>query len=91
MKRLAASIWGRVQGVNFRYYTLREAERLGIVGWVRNERDGSVRVVAEGEEGQLHIFLEFLLSGPPMARVDRVDSDWSEAAHQFHQFEIRGL
>lgn len=91
MKRLAASIWGRVQGVNFRYYTLREAKRLEIVGWVRNERDGSVRVVAEGEEGQLYRFLEFLHNGPPMARVDRVDSDWSEATNQFHQFEIRGI
>jgi acylphosphatase len=91
MKRLAASIWGRVQGVNFRYYTLREAERLGIDGWVRNERDGSVTVVAEGEEEQLHRFLEYLHNGPPMARVSRLESDWSEATHQFHQFEIRGI
>ena len=50
MKRLDASVCGHVQGVSYRYYASREAKRLKLTGWVRNERDGSVTVVAEGKE-----------------------------------------
>lgn len=58
-KRLVLKIYGDVQGVNFRWHTRLEAEKLGLAGWVRNEPDGSVAVVAEGSAEVLHNFLDF--------------------------------
>lgn len=61
---------GRVQGVSFRAFTLRTAERLGLAGWVRNEPDGSVTGQAEGSDEAIAALLEALRRGPPAARVD---------------------
>ena len=91
MQRITAYVRGRVQGVTFRYYTQKEARRLGLTGWVRNERDGSVLVVAEGPKERLSVIVEFLHQGPLSARVDNVDISWSEASQMFEQFEIRWL
>jgi len=65
-------VFGRVQGVGFRFFVWRRAESLGLVGWVRNRRDGSVEALAGGEPMQLELFAEQLRSGPRFARVDRV-------------------
>ena len=91
MKRLEATIYGRVQGVSFRYYTRREALRLGLAGWVANQRDGTVRVVAEGAETALQELLAFLHRGPRAAHVTRIDAGWREATGAFSTFEIRYL
>lgn len=64
---------GRVQGVGFRWWTRREAAVLGVVGSVRNERDGTVRVEAWGEEAVLAEFERRLWEGPPGAQVEAVD------------------
>jgi acylphosphatase len=64
---------GRVQGVGFRWWTRRQAATLGIVGSVRNERDGSVRVDAWGVEAVLAEFERLLGEGPPGAQVEAVD------------------
>lgn len=69
--RLEATVHGRVQGVGFRYHVARVAARLGIEGWVANQRDGSVAVVAEGRAGALEALEGALRSGPSGARVDR--------------------
>ena len=87
--RLTASIKGRVQGVSFRYYTLREARRLGLNGWVRNERDGSVRAVAEGDPRYLGEFIGFLRLGPPGAKVRSVNVEWLDGVEEYDSFEIR--
>ena len=71
--RLHASIRGRVHGVFFRANAVREAAKLGLMGWVRNLNDGSVEVLAEGEKSGLEKFLEWLHSGPPAAKVDSVE------------------
>jgi acylphosphatase len=91
MKRLNATVFGRVQGVSFRYYTRQEAEGLTLTGWVRNERDGSVSVVAEGSEEALSSLLNFLHSGPVAARVSKVESNWSPSNGKYKGFEIRWL
>jgi len=88
--RLHAVIHGRVQGVNFRYYTLRTAERLGLVGWVANRWDGTVETVAEGEQEALESFLAFLNRGSPSALVTRVDESWQTATGDFDRFRVRG-
>lgn len=65
-------IYGRVQGVGFRYFTWKEACRLGIKGTVRNRTDGSVEVIAQGDEEQLNAFEQWLNIGPRTAKVERV-------------------
>jgi acylphosphatase len=71
-QRLDASVRGRVQGVGFRYFVVREADDLGLDGYVANERDGSVHVVAEGRTEVLEALLERLREGPPSSIVERV-------------------
>lgn len=62
-----------MQGVGFRYSTVREARRLGICGWVRNVDDGAVEGHAQGDAASLAEFHQWLHRGPPAARVDGVD------------------
>ncbi len=66
-------IRGRVQGVGFRYWTQREAQRLGLSGWVRNLPDYSVKAEAAGSDEQLDEFQRWLQHGPPGARVDQLE------------------
>lgn len=89
MKRLEARIYGHVQGVFFRDTTRSKAQRRGIRGWVRNEPDGSVKVVAEGIEEKLEQLEEFLHRGPAAARVERVEAHWQEATGEFSGFRVR--
>jgi acylphosphatase len=88
-KRLTASVYGRVQGVFFRDTTRREARQRNITGWVRNEMDGTVRVVAEGPEEALRELEQYLHRGPSAARVERVETEWDEASGAFSGFNVR--
>ena len=63
-------VQGRVQGVGYRYFVLRQAETLGVTGFARNRRDGTVEVVAEGPEPTLRDFEERLREGPAFAQVE---------------------
>lgn len=67
------TVHGRVQGVSFRWYTAEEATRLGLVGWVRNEPDGTVRLEAQGPEEDVEALVAWVHHGPPLARVVSVD------------------
>lgn len=87
--RLEAQITGRVQGVGFRHFTRTNALDLNLTGWVRNEPDGSVTVVAEGPRARLEELLEALEDGPRTAVVDGIDVDWSDADDEFRTFEVR--
>ena len=91
MKRVEATVFGTVQGVSFRYYTRREAQRLQLVGWVANDYDGTVKVVAEGSQNSLQELARFLHDGSPAARVDHVKADWLDATNEFSNFTIRHL
>lgn len=71
--RRAITVRGRVQGVSFRYYTDVEANRFGLVGWVRNDADGSVRIEAQGPDEDVTNFVRWVRSGPPAAVVDEVE------------------
>lgn len=90
-QRLEAIVHGNVQGVNFRYYTKREADSLGLTGWVANRYDGSVEVVAEGDEQTLQRFVEFLQRGSPHARVKNITLKHFPATNEFRNFTIRFL
>ena len=87
-KRVECNITGRVQMVMFRDFTKRHARRLELAGLVKNNADGSVTVIAEGEENILHLLLQKLKKGPLLARVDRIDSRWKEPRGDFSQFDI---
>ena len=65
-------VTGQVQGVSFRWYAAREATRLGLAGWIRNEPDGSVRAHAEGPADAVDEFATWCAQGPPAARVEDV-------------------
>jgi acylphosphatase len=87
--RLEATIEGRVQGVSFRYYARRRAGELGLTGFVRNEPDGAVSVVAEGPRPRLEELLSFLRVGPRAAFVTEVDVRWLTPTGRFERFEVR--
>lgn len=83
-------ITGAVQGVGFRWFVVREAESLGLRGWARNLKDGSVEVVAAGEEARLHQLHQKLAIGPRLARVESVEkSDIPHQAVDTKSFDIR--
>lgn len=73
MTDLHVAVRGRVQGVGFRWFVRERARRLGLVGWVRNQRDGSVEVAARGEAELLRMLEEALRDGPDGAYVTSVD------------------
>lgn len=87
--RVRAAVRGRVQGVSFRAYTRMTASALGLVGWVRNELDGSVLVEAEGDATAVERLVVWLRKGPPGARVVGVDVDVVEPIAAERRFEIR--
>jgi acylphosphatase len=88
-QRLAARISGRVQGVGFRYWTLRQATSMGLVGWVMNlDAENAVEVVAEGETVALDTLERLLRRGPPGARVERAEVRREPASGEFSRFSI---
>ena len=80
---------GHVHGVFFRDSTRREAERLGVDGWVRNVEDGTVEAVFEGEPSAVEAMVELCRSGPGRARVERLVVDEGGPLEDLRGFEIR--
>ena len=81
---------GRVQRVGFRFFVENAAQREGIQGYVRNQYDGSVEVVAEGDADAMHRFEMAIRRGPPGARVDDVDTIEVEPSSRFAGFRVTG-
>lgn len=81
---------GRVQGVGFRWFVEREAHILQISGWVRNNHDGSVEVLAMGTREQLTGLQSRLREGPRAARVDSVEEVEAEPVAGLNSFQVRG-
>jgi len=73
-------VTGRVQGVWFRGWTVDQARELGLSGWVRNRRDGSVEILAEGPDEALAELVRRCHEGPPAARVERVEAEEGDEA-----------
>lgn len=68
-------VHGRVQGVGFRYAAVEAARAMGVDGWVRNRRDGTVEAWLQGSEGAVERAVAWARRGPPPARVDRLEVD----------------
>ena len=86
--RLEAVVRGRVQGVGFRHFVKVTARELGLTGRVRNDPDGTVRVVAEGPREDVEALAERLHKGPPASRVKRVEASWAEPEDAFRRFAV---
>lgn len=88
-KRLEAKVYGIVQGVGFRYYIHYYAKSYGIVGYVKNNIDGTVTFVGEGEEENLYKILDHLKKGPTGASVSNVEYNFYDAKGEFKNFVIK--
>ncbi|SPY33418.1 acylphosphatase [Pasteurella canis] len=82
-------VYGIVQGVGFRYFTWREAVKIGVKGYVCNRQDGSVEVVAFGSEQQLKQLYHWLKQGPKTARVEYISEQDYITDSEFQDFSLR--
>ena len=90
MKAKRYIVRGRVQGVGFRWFVDHEARQLGLAGWVRNNMDGTVEVLAMGNDQQLATLFSRLRQGPRAARVDDVQEILAEPIEGLTTFRIEG-
>ncbi|OGQ86479.1 MAG: hypothetical protein A2464_03755 [Deltaproteobacteria bacterium RIFOXYC2_FULL_48_10] len=86
--RIRVKVMGRVQGVYFRAGTKNEADRLGLKGWVRNQPDGSVEAVFEGEPATVFQMADWCRKGPSPAQVDQVQAETQKTVSGFTSFDI---
>jgi acylphosphatase len=89
MKTIHVIVEGRVQGVSFRYYTHKQANRLHLSGWVRNKLDGTVEATFSGADSEVNSMLEWLRHGSPGSRVDNIHTMEIIPEEDFTTFEIR--
>ncbi len=89
MIRVQIIISGDVQGVFYRAHTEEKARELGLTGWVANESDGTVQVVAEGPENKVSDLVDWCHGGPSTAKVDKVKADYETYTGEFEDFSIR--
>ena len=87
--QLWAVVRGQVQGVGYRYWARQQARELGLGGYVRNQWDGAVEVVAEGQRASLQCLLSRLGQGPHSAWVQHIYSEWRPYSGTFRSFEVR--
>ncbi len=88
MQEVLVGVFGRVQMVMFRDFAQRKARKLKLVGYVRNLRDGSVEVLAQGEKVILERYLEKLHKGPILAHVERVEVIWRDPTARYDAFTL---
>ena len=88
MTRVSVIVHGRVQGVAFRHCTSQRARELKVTGWVRNLPDGAVEGLFEGHDSAVADLVEWCRSGPPAARVDRLEVQKGNYSGEFDEFTI---
>ena len=88
-QELRATVYGRVQGVGFRYFVVEQALGLGLRGYARNTDEQSVEVLAQGPHSALEQLLALLWRGPGAAHVSQVDVDWGEPSTHVSGFHVR--
>jgi len=90
MKKIIAIASGKVQGVGFRMYTQSQAKELGVMGFVQNLDDGTVRIMAAGEDDKVDALIDWAKSGSPPAEVENLETEVMEYQQgEFDGFEIR--
>lgn len=88
MIELTAIVTGRVQGVAYRAYLQEAATELELVGWAKNNDDGSVTVCAQGMPDTLKDFVEYLHEGSLLAKVESVSVEWSSPRKTYSEFSV---
>ena len=88
MQTVRLKVHGDVQGVSFRSFTKRQAERLGLKGYVKNLGDGTVEAFVEGEKKKIEQLIETLHDGPEKATVHKIDIEWIAYTGLFKDFRI---
>ena len=86
--RVHIIISGRVQGVFFRSNAAKKASEIGVTGWIRNLRDGSVEAIFEGNKKALEEIIDFCKIGPPGALVKNIELKWEPSTSQYRTFNI---
>ena len=79
---------GMVQGVGYRYFCYRKANDLGITGWVKNQPNGSVLILAEGDRSAIEAFIVELKMGPAASSVSDVNVEWLSFSGEMSEFKI---
>jgi len=79
---------GRVQGVGFRFFVREQAAPHGITGWVKNLPDGTVEILAEGENEVLDVFIDRIRKGPLFGRITELTVEWREPTNSYTRFGI---
>ena len=87
-KAFSLNIYGRVQGVGYRYSALRAAKKTGVYGFVKNQADGSVYAEVEGDENKVYEFIKWCYQGPSFSQIQRIEKQ-EIPVQDFHNFEIR--
>ena len=82
-------IYGYIQGVSFRANAWREAKKHGLVGWIRNLKDRRVEAIFQGEEDNVNEVVNWCRTGPPAAKVEKVDVAYEAGTEVFKRFDIR--
>ncbi len=88
MERVVIRVFGDVHYVGFRFSTIEVARDLGLTGWVRNEPAGTVQIVAEGKKEQLENLVTWAKKGPTLAKVEKIDVEWSGDTGEFSGFDV---
>ena len=88
MTEIYCVVTGEVQGVRYRTYAQDSATELKLVGYVKNQSDGSVVVVAQGFPDELKAFVEYLNEGSSLSRVASVAVDWRSPSKSFEELSI---
>ena len=88
LRQIECIISGRVQRTLYRDFARRKARHLGLVGMVENLPDGTVHIVAQGDESELHQYLDYLKRGSLLSRVDAIETKWGSVPQAFSDFQI---
>jgi len=79
---------GRVQGVGFRWFVVQNANKLGLVGYVKNLPNGNVEIEAEGQRGQIEELIKYVKAGPTFGRVSDLSVEWKEYTGTYNSFDV---
>ena len=90
MEQVRAHLYieGNVQGVFFRRSARSKADELGVVGLIRNRKDGSVEAIAQGPKTKVDVFIKWCKKGPPFSKVEKVEIEWKKNLEDFEEFEV---
>ena len=86
--RARIRVYGKVQGVWFRAETQKAAFNFGVAGWVRNNSDGSVEAVAEGDKNKITSLIDWCQNGSPLSKVDKVEVQWEVYRGEYKSFDV---